>query len=584
MSRQSGGFNNFGYPMKQSSVNMNGDRNIGMPLEPNLVSITPKQQNKDMVGQVEFEFSLSPGSEFIPAKSYFLMNLQLVVSDATSVTRAPTRGDNICLSNLVGGQIFQDVYFDLANRNISKQTTQQAQAYALYNRMSYGGGFLENNKDIFYYYPDINDRIDDMCVGGNNSNYLCINTPDAVVVIDGTNPFLLTVAGANFFDPTIGLKNGDTILYNKLGSGYSKHTVINVIDDEQIQIFPALTVTNPGVDDSVSQKKFTVIRKQLSDSYQSSGKKLIAYQPPMGVFQLTSGITCSNVRFSLNPSPNWYNRSVQQLYPRLPEDISGLIPLMTNTTRSYSQTPGALNSYTITVENIQFYAYVQNRITPLPRELTLKTLDTQIFRRTVTTQNNIVEQFSIPASTKFIVIFLQDTNAADPSQNIYYGNVNCGNYLTASDFRTWDNSSASLKTLSIQIGSLKFPKNDQIQIGTKVPNDAGSQTIELIDNMIERYMDTQVVTSKFFSDAGSESYAKWRTSPYYAFNVAQSKDSWSTVLQVQGTFNQDVTSASVKAGGNISQGFNLFVVSFYEKIAQIITENGLVTSVATSEI
>jgi hypothetical protein len=218
----------------------------------------------------------------------------------------------------------------------------------------------------------------------------------------------------------------------------------------------------------------------------------------------------------------------------------------------------------------------------------MKTLDTQIFRRTITTDNNFVEQYSIPASTKFIVVFFQDSTAADPSRPIYSGDANCGNYLNSSDFRTWDNASASLKELSIQIGDLKFPMNEQDQVGTQVPISlfpaAAVSSDNLIDNMVERFLDTQVVTSKFFSDAGSESYENWRNSPYMAFNVAQSKDSWSTVLQVKGKFNQNVTSASIQSGGTTTKGFNLYVVSFFEKIAQVITENGLVIQVSTSEL
>jgi hypothetical protein len=296
-----GGFNNFGYPAREMSTNLNGEHIIGQSLQPNLVQYTPKQQNKNMIGQTEFEFSMSPGAEFIPAKSYFLMNIKVVVANGAGGTRAPIKGDNICLSNLVGGQIFQDVYFDMANRNISKQTTEQAHAYALYNRMSYGGGFLENNKDIFYYYPNIGDRINDLCNGDDLSSCLAPSTPSAPVdITNDANGINITVTGADISEPNGGLLIGDVIVYNT-GGVYKTYTVVKFISEQQV------IVTGPAQVDllNITQNKFSVIRKRKSDNYKSCGQKLIAYQPPMGIFQLTSGITCSNMRIALNPNSQW---------------------------------------------------------------------------------------------------------------------------------------------------------------------------------------------------------------------------------------------------------------------------------------
>lgn len=600
--RMHGGFNNFGYPAREMSTNLNGEHVIGDSIQPNLFQYAPKQYSENLnQGPVQFEFSMSPNMEWIPSKSYFLLNTELTVANTGGGSRAPLPGDNICYSNFLPGQIINDVRFELANRTISIQNTNAPQTYALYNRMAYGGGFLENNKDIFYYYPDIKDRINDVTWGSDPDNQIAplLNTnPSAVAgsiryetksqafdnFVQRITKDDLTLADNNIFgsfnDVSCGLQTGDMIIVND-GDVYKSYFVTNVANNG----YTCTITPQPTALDNIACNLVSIIRKNKSDKFRNRNKKLVAYQCPLGVFQLSSGITCSNVRIVLNPYSDWYNRAVQQIYPRLADDGSGMF----STTRSYNITPGTANSYNIIVKQMQFYAYMQARTTPVPQELTMKTLESQVFRKTITSPLSVNEQFSVPASTKFVVVFFQDSQCADVTQNVFVPgtSANCGNYLSAVDFRNYNNTTSTLKTLSIQIGDLKFPITDQTQILTQVPvfsNGNALSTLSVENDQIERYLDTQVVTSKFFSDAGSESYENFIKSPYYCFLVAQPANSWNTVLQVRATFGTSPDSACTKSGGSAQNDINLYVVSFFEKIAQITTENGLVTQVSTSEV
>ena len=509
----------------------------------------------------------------------------------------------------------------MANRTIAIQNTFNPESYALYQRMSYGGGFLENNKDVFYYHPDTEDRINDVC--GDYSNKLFIDPHTTVETYangtTGTNivigyqftaayvPIITTETGTGDYglDLTYGknkLNIGDIIVYTPNGVNYTSGEVVGFgASGTGVNPGPAVANNNGIVVNTIFpfyanvnnlQNFFYVIRKNKSSQYTQRNTKLIAYQPPLGIFNISTGITCNSLRLTLNPYNDWYNRIVQILYPN--SIINLAAAALSNTQVTYSKTL-AVGHYTVTIESLQFYAYMQNRLTPMPPQITLKTLETKI-TRDILQSGSISKQYAVPATTKFVVIFFADAIAHDPMQDIYSsysnggvnGNVLMGKPLNTSDFRSWDNNTATLTTLNIQIGDLKFPKTEYTQISTKIPQSRGTFAngfTELENDMLQRYIDTQNVTGKFFNDAGSESYENWIKSPYYAFNVEQPANSWNTVLYVNANFAQPPTQALIDATTTTTNAANvaIYVVAFYEKVVNISQSSGLVTSVEQSE-
>jgi hypothetical protein len=136
------------------------------------------------------------------------------------------------------------------------------------------------------------------------------------------------------------------------------------------------------------------------------------------------------------------------------------------------------------------------------------------------------------------------------------------------------------------LGDLKVPQTEYSQINTNIITGSENGVITNLQNCnLQRFIDTQNVTAKFFSDSGSESFDNFSKSPYYLFNVEQPRDSWNTALYVRATFSQPPLAS--KTTNNVSvvteQSVNMLVAAFYEKVAILTQENGLVTSVEQSE-
>jgi hypothetical protein len=590
--RMKGGFNNFGYEYRQQSTNVAGEYKMGRPLNPNMFQYPPKSFSTDLSqGILQFDFSVSPDSEWIPSKSYFMIRTKLTVAgpvvEGTKTSRSPLPGDNICYSNFAAGQLFTDMQFQMANRTISIQNTACPHVYSLMNRMAYGGGFLENNRDIFYYYPDIEDRINDVTLGSGSSNSFDVINTAIITYTAATNVLSISNTDKHFNDMNI--VNGDIIVYTESSGKTTSFTVVNTVLEGGVNNLVVKSPIAVNLAGSVL-KHWSIVRVSNSSTLESRSEKLFTYQPSIGLFQLSTGISCNSMSLILNPYADWYNRAVQQLYPRLADDAGDAGVERVFDPRTYSSIEGTLNTYTISVKSIQFYAYIQARTTPMPKQLTLKTLEATISRETLLASQSITKQYSIPASTKYIAVFFQDAAGVDPGRNVYVPECApntglIGTPLNCSDFRTVDNLSSTLETLSIQLGDIKVPQSEYSQTATGVIKGVAVSNMNAYSNgQIQRYIDTQNVTAKFFSDAGSESFDNFIKSPFYLFNVEQPKDSWNTAMFLRATFGSKPKAASTSAGQAGAENINLFVISFHEKVAVLTQEGGLITSVEQSEV
>jgi len=580
--RMHGGFNNFGYQSQQSSVNDNGEHLLNSYTQPNVLQVPPKTFSNNLsTGPMQFEFGTSSDSAWIPDRSYFLFSPRLTVADGGGQPRKPLKYDRMAYTNLMPGEIIQDCRVEVSNRTLAIQNTDTPQCYALYQRLGYGGGFLQNDPDVFFYYPEFgdrclrtsnqSDRTDAYGTDGIQYSYTTVTATDGIITIIGlTRP----EAGLN---PKYGLSIGDTVVFwaptARMGTKF-------LITDGDANVYTCNLISGNGAINIAATTEVTVIRGSRGQTDDSEENILIAYQPPLGIFQTDSPISANSIRVTLNPFAQWQNRAVQQMFPSMSDnmiDYDRVFP------RTYNPISVA-NSYNVSMDSISFYPYIVKKTVSPDRVLTLKTLETLSTRKEIS-NSTFNQQFSIPATTRFIAIFFQGVSA-ESGLNVYnIGGLNEGNRLDQTCFRTPDNNTSSLSVLSINIGSITIPYTDYSQDDTMPlsSKQVAGNSITARNLQLQRFLDCQITTSKFFSDSGTETFQNWMGSPYYVFDIRQQQNSWNTTLNVKGQFTV-APNSGYDSAGNLIQNFGLHVVAFYEKVAELTMESGLLTKLEVADV
>ena len=86
-------------------------------------------------GLKDFKFSVGQGYGFIPAQSYFKVDLEIVKYNAGNRVK-PAVGDGVTFSDGVCGNLFNNIYFNMGGQTVSSITTGLSQCDILKNRLT----------------------------------------------------------------------------------------------------------------------------------------------------------------------------------------------------------------------------------------------------------------------------------------------------------------------------------------------------------------------------------------------------------------------------------------------------------------
>jgi hypothetical protein len=560
-----GGFNDIGYPGHQTFENANtmGTDRLSATTDPTFIVVTPNNFNNQNFSQgtIQFKFSVQPNQVWHPGRSYFLLTLQLQVNNTNAAAAGvqPKMSDGIAFANMCTGNLFSNVRFLIGDREHHVNNIYLPQITYLYNRIGYSGSHLKNNSDILFYFPKFTDRqkitaidggftISNEFSSGGGGAYSCIDyttgigeNTAAIATGTGLCTFENIITPITGNDPAVRLLPGDQFTIAANANVYTVQTILSPVTCTVIPI--------PGA--NIAASLITgVIRRMATDliPYFGQNQINILFQPGIGIFSLDDGLNDGKgFTIELTPDPYWYLNAVQQSYTVAGAPSgSGNLQYTTITTGNMPA-----YSYNVNIQTFQFYQYVSKMNIPLTRSLTLRTLECSIYAKQFAAGNGPVDDVAtIKLGTKFICIFFLPQTFAIANGS-----------LSQTEFRSQDGGTLNVRDIKLVYNGKTIPENDPSQ-------SAYNATQSMIQ---QRLFDTLVNTGKWQTEGSGEDYYAFRLSPYYLFDLSTQEGSWSNIIQVHITFGAAITTA-----------FNLCVASFYNKVAQLEYQNGLLTNMVVS--
>jgi len=101
-----------------------------------ITSTNPVSDKDFPQGLKNFKMSVGQGYGFIPAQSYFKVDLKIVKYGADKVEEKPDGTDLLTFSDSVCGNLFNNIYFNMGGQTVSSITTGLAQCDILKNRLT----------------------------------------------------------------------------------------------------------------------------------------------------------------------------------------------------------------------------------------------------------------------------------------------------------------------------------------------------------------------------------------------------------------------------------------------------------------
>jgi hypothetical protein len=480
-------------------------------------------------GVIDFNFSIGGRTGFIPNRSYFRIGLKVTGPDNVA---PPTVSDQLAFADSVAGNMFTNVYFRAGGQDVSSIVNYCPQAAACKNRIDKSGAWLNTTgKDSYALDADFQSRVNRVSsdvpglldgqlqtvklgAAATQSSYTVTIAVDGVVTGVGTD-FLVT---------------GNVVVGDELLISGSLYTVTVATNATTLTVTPA---PNAVVTTGATGSAMKVIREVDGDG---RNEVYVIYQPPIGIFDHGDPLGSGDYRIQLNPNAYYKQSCVESKFNLSPGVAAG-----------------NEMGFNFDVKSIQFYAATCKVAIPATGTETIHLMECQVQSKPISQQTgeNLLD-FTIPPSTKAISVFVQSGDSGTNTQ------------VPPSMFKTKDNSDMKLASIQLSYANTNKPStrwSSEYTDGSVLASDRKNY-------MIQRYNDTQMATTQFWSPGGSESFSDWsKRGPLYHYTFNRDRDDRSTHLQVAANFN------------GLEANANLLIVAHYTRVVQIAVTNGFVSSV-----
>jgi len=450
---------------------------------------------------------------FRPDKTYFRYALKLI----NKTGGQPVELNSLAFADSVVDCLYDNIYFRGGGSTVSSIVNFSPEAGVLKRRMNDSGAWLKSiGKDAYGMDSKFESRVNDLASNGTD---LSIPQTTSIVAIDSAVTLTLVAATGviTATGPTTWTADnvGDTIRilnvdYPIIAYGSNLEITVDQHPAGDINATPANVV-------SITTKSEAARRND----------KYVCWRPPIGIMD-AGALFAGDYRFQLNPSARYAKRAIESL-----TDLNA-------------------DDYTLTVEDIQLFVCIERMNAPATGVRKLYLDEYQIQSKTLAGgANDHNLDFSVPPSTKNIVVFVQSSAAG------------ANNIVPITQFKCLDGSDEDLRSIQCTYGNVSKPATRYTSTYANNQN-----------YMAQRYLDSQIATDMVNSEGGCETLKTWLTErgAYYAFSFERSASDRSTHLQLAIQY------------GALEANANVFVASIYSRVAEITTTNGFISSVQTLSV
>lgn len=424
-------------------------------LQKNYRQITAQRQiTKDNFARGVIDFSWSIGRPFgmLWNKSYFRVGLKITGNKDTRAPKGVAFADNAPAS------LFTNCYARVGGMDISSIVNFLPQAHQVKTRLDKSGSWLNSiGKSAFGMDPDWESRLakterKDIALGTNPEYTIAI----AAAAPGGTTT---TVTGANTLLNTDDSKlvEGDVLLF----PGGQEFVVASDATDD---IGAGCTVTVPaGFAGIVATKGVVKVGHGTNTVYMN-------FQPPIGIFDHAHVMGSGDYRIQLNPNAYYKTAIVQSI-----EEMK-------------------VGAYDVEVTDLQFFLCTVNTDQSASGYDHLQLFEYQLASKKLQPNGETLLDFTVPPSTRAISVFIQHQSAGGDTR------------YPPTLFKTLPvGQTENLESLQISYANENKPStrwSSQSKDETKLANG--------IDQLQQRYLDTQMYSGRIFSEGGSETYEDWK--------------------------------------------------------------------------
>lgn len=505
-------------------------------------------------GIQDFLFSVSGSTNaFIPALSYFCIDTELLVNDGAGGSVPPLLVNDITLSNDVGDALYNNTFFRLGGQDVSGAQSFLPQQGALKKRIDQSGAWLYNiGRNASWIDADFSRRLNVIARDG-------VYHQDGLIDVEGYSALpVLDAAGAAATPTSFALviNAGDVV------DGYTVSGIINLSAGNGVftgsNVKPGDYITLPGNGSSYVVKVFSIVTPtqatvtfppgviyvaqgaapgggfyRKSDTESGRFVNQVIWQPPIGIMNSYQPINCADIKFSLNPNPNYKRAAVQ--------------------TTKRNQVPGI--DYTFRITSVKFYACQVKLAMPMNTIVDMPLNEIQVQNKNLTSVgegNSNSLDFIVPPSTYGIAIFFQSNSAGNN---------------TLLPPTTFSSPPAYTNLASGFVGPYNLANIQSIQVtygGVSKTSTLYTSKYNADQNqLIQRWLQSIQYASNWNNPGGAENFNDFVKSSYMYFDFSRDKADSSSYVNVQIVFNspQEVNT-------------NCFIASFYTRLVRSEYANG----------
>jgi len=502
-------------------------------------------------GVQDFQFSISRPQGFIPAQSYFRVELELLGNGDPAAASQPIFREQIAFAENAVGNLFSNVYMRAGGQDVSSITSFAPQASMLQARTSKTQSWLNSTGRTWGMSGSFAERC--ATVSQSAAGQAANAAPTGLSGFNDRRELTYKPCDANaFLTATVAVAATSDALTG-VGTNFTAGDVGNSIVIAGIRFTikaftnaTSVTLNNPiGAAQIAATTNWYMIRRNLVRSAEARNRVFVLWRPPVGIFEAEDVVLGSgDYRISLTPDSNFQSCAIETINDAPLPGVLGV----------------AGSTFTLNVKSLQFYAAtVKMTIPDSVQELHLKEY---LVQQRVMTSNSLNLSFSVPASTTVLHVFLQDNIAGSSAR------------APPSNFKVLNGSDLNLSTIQVTFDNLTVPQTRWLS-GFAANTPAGRNTA-LLQQLYNQSLISRRADS---SPGGAESFNEWLDrGPLYSFYFSRDASSRSTDVQLQVTYD----------GTGLAGGFDttskLFLVAEYDRAVEITTANGLITAVRSLNI
>lgn len=498
-------------------------------------------------GVQDFQFSISRPQAWLPAMSYFRVELELLGSGDPAAAAQPLFREQIAFAENAVGNLFTNIYCRAGGQDVSSITSFAPQASMLQMRTGKTHAWLNSVGRTWGMQGSFAERC--AAVSQSAAGQIANAAPTGVSGFGdrrevsyrptAANQFLAaTVAVAAAGDAVVGVNTNfdDSDVGNSIFINGIRFTV------KARASATAITLSAPiGAAAIAPTTNWYMVRRNLVRSAEARNRVFVMWKPPIGIFSAEDCVLgAGDYRISCTPDSNFQSAGVETINDA---PLPGAVGV-------------AASTFTLNIKNVLLYvATAKMSIPDSVQEVRLTEYQVQ---QRVMTSNSLNLSWSVPASTTRLHIFLQDGIAGSSAR------------APPSNFKVLNGSDLNLTTLQCTFDGMTLPQTRWLS--GFVSNQPAGRNTALLQQL---YNQSLISRQAEASPGGAESFnAFLDRGPLYTLFFARDAQSRSTDVQLQITYD----------GAGFDTTSKVFLVAEYDRTVQITTAAGLITEVRSLNV